>query len=345
MRKRTLSTAAVSGLLVIPALYPVSADAQPAPSGIGAAQGAVARPGVFDTTCPPVRGGAEPHECRDEFRIEPGERISVRLTGGLRNLSAEFEVFDQNNRQRGETEEVDDSYTRLWTNNTRRAVEVVLKADPSSRRDNERTIRATVRVQKTEPRVRAADLLSKVKECNQVSNGKYKKDEDSRRARVPVCETDGAVFWKADMDISCDGQVTEQCNRRTDRSFLNDTAFQQSNGEPLNAEELPYVVVPGASRIWNYREFGIRGGGVVAVIYRNRVEFAVVGDIGPRRIIGEASYATAQSLGIDPDPNTGGTQSGVTYILFKDSQVDRIENHRAAVRLGRQLAKQFIQNN
>ncbi len=42
----------------------------------------------------------------------------------------------------------------------------------------------------------------------------------------------------------------------------------------------------------------------------------MVGDTGPDEIIGEASYATAKALGIDPDPETGGTDSGVTYIVF-----------------------------
>ena len=84
---------------------------------------------------------------------------------------------------------------------------------------------------------------------------------------------------------------------------------------------------------------------MVAVIYNNKVEYAVVGDTGPTQIIGEASYATAKALGIDPDPETGGTDSGVTYILFKNSQVSPIESHGAAVSLGDSLAKKLLQDN
>jgi hypothetical protein len=105
------------------------------------------------------------------------------------------------------------------------------------------------------------------------------------------------------------------------------------------------VVVPSTSSIWKYTSYGIKGGGVVAVIYNNKVEYAVVGDTGPTQIIGEASYATAKALGIDPDPATGGADSGVTYILFKNSQVSPIESHSAAVSLGDSLAQQFLQNN
>jgi hypothetical protein len=192
--------------------------------------------------------------------------------------------------------------------------------------------------------VSAADLLAKVTSCSRISNGTYRTDEETS-ATIPVCGKNGAVFWKADMDIDCDGQRTSNCNEDTDPWYQDDTAFHQSNGSPLKADSLPYVVVPSSSGIWDYTSAGIKGGGVVAVIYNNKVEYAVVGDTGPTQIIGEASYATASALGIDPDPETGGTDSGVTYILFKNSRVSPIESHSAAVTLGDQLARQFLQNN
>ncbi|MEU8696173.1 glycoside hydrolase family 75 protein [Streptomyces sp. NPDC048680] len=192
--------------------------------------------------------------------------------------------------------------------------------------------------------VSAADLLAKVSSCSQISNGKYRTDEETS-ATVPVCGKNGAVFWKADMDIDCDGQVTTACNADTDPWFQDDTAFHTSGDKPLSAEKLPYVVVPSSSSIWNYSSAGIKGGGVVAVIYGGKVEYAVVGDTGPDKIIGEASYATAKALGIDPDPETGGAESGVTYILFKNSEVSPIESHDAAVTAGDALAKKFLQNN
>ncbi|MGC5394961.1 glycoside hydrolase family 75 protein [Streptomyces sp. DT20] len=191
--------------------------------------------------------------------------------------------------------------------------------------------------------VSAADLLAKVSSCSQISNGKYRTDEETS-ATVPVCGANGAVFWKADMDIDCDGQVTTACNEDTDPWFQDDTAFHTSGDKPLSAEKLPYVVVPSSSSIWNYSSAGIKGGGVVAVIYGGKVEYAVVGDTGPDKIIGEASYATAKALGIDPDPETGGAESGVTYILFKNSKVSPIESHDAAVTAGDALAKAFLQN-
>ncbi|MEV7069743.1 glycoside hydrolase family 75 protein [Streptomyces sp. NPDC091972] len=197
-------------------------------------------------------------------------------------------------------------------------------------------------VVRREGKVAAADLLARVRECAPVSRGRYRSD-DGTAATIPVCGTREAVFWKADMDIDCDGRPGSRCNRRTDPLFSDATAFQQSDGRYLSAEQLPYIVVPAPSPVWDHRAHGVRGGAVAAVVYRDRVQYAVVGDVGPGHIIGEASYATAKALGIRPDPRGGGTPSGVTYIVFRDTQVKPIEDHAAAVATGERLAALFAQ--
>ena len=111
---------------------------------------------------------------------------------------------------------------------------------------------------------------------------------------------------------------------------------------PLDAAQLPYVVLPSPSSRWDFTQYGIDGGSVVAVIYNGQVEYAVVGATAPETIIGESSYATANELGIDPDPSTGGTDGPVTYIVFPNSQVNPIENHGTAVTLGEQRAQEFV---
>lgn len=189
--------------------------------------------------------------------------------------------------------------------------------------------------------IRAADLLARVRDCTPVSRGRYRPDEGAA-ATVPVCGTDEAVFWTADMDIDCDGRPGPECNSRTDPLFSDATAYQQSDGRYLSAETLPYIVVPGVSAIWDHRDHGVRGGSVAAVVYQDRVQYAVVGDTGPSGIIGEASYATAKALGIRPDPRGGGTPSGVTYIVFKDSRATPIESHASAVEVGERMARLFV---
>ncbi|MFE2637065.1 glycoside hydrolase family 75 protein [Streptomyces scopuliridis] len=192
--------------------------------------------------------------------------------------------------------------------------------------------------------VTAAGLLSRAGGCDQISNGRYR-TRDSTPATIPVCDARGAVFWKADMDIDCDGQATAHCNPSADPYYQDTTAYTQADGRALNPEELPYIVVPLSSSIWNFRSSGIRGGSVAAVIHRDKVEYAVVGDTGPPGIIGEASYATARALDIVPDPAGGGVPSGVTYIVFKDSEISRLDDQETITRRGDELAKQFLRNN
>ncbi|MGW0188941.1 glycoside hydrolase family 75 protein [Streptomyces sp. NPDC003362] len=189
--------------------------------------------------------------------------------------------------------------------------------------------------------VRAADLLARARDCPRVSRGDYRSDE-GKPADIPVCGTSEAVYWTADMDIDCDGRPGRLCNAGTDPHFSSTTAHTQSDGRYLSAEELPYIVVPTPSDIWDYRDHGVRGGSVAAVVHDDRVQYAVVGDTGPSHIIGEASYATAEGLGIPPDPRRGGTDSGVTYIVFRDSRASPIESHAAAAAEGERLARRFV---
>ncbi|KAA0930286.1 glycoside hydrolase family 75 protein [Streptomyces apricus] len=191
------------------------------------------------------------------------------------------------------------------------------------------------------PAVTAAALLAELTGCAQVSKGRYRTDA-GKRATVPVCGRKGAVFWKANLDVDCDGQVTARCNRRSDPWFQAGTAFPQSDGRPLNSEKLPYVVVPSPGRLWRYADSGVRGGSVAAVMYEGRLRYAVVGDTGPADLIGEASYATARALGIDPDPVKGGASSGVTYLVFTGSRVTPIESRAAAQALGEESARRFL---
>lgn len=190
--------------------------------------------------------------------------------------------------------------------------------------------------------VTAAELLAEVRSCFRISKGAYRTDAHRSKATVPVCGTTDAVHWKADLDIDCDGRKTRACNRKTDPYFLPETAFQTSRGEPLDSAALPYVVVPGPSKVWDYRMSGLTGGSVVAVVHGDRVRYGVIGDTGPTGIVGEASYAMAKALGIDPDPTTGGADSDVTYIAFKDSRVSPLESRAKARSRGAALAREFV---
>ncbi|MEU3602133.1 glycoside hydrolase family 75 protein [Streptomyces sp. NPDC006798] len=206
-----------------------------------------------------------------------------------------------------------------------------------------RAVRAVEAVE-AEGAVGADELRASTAGCDPVSKGSYAEDAGAE-ATVPVCGAKGAVYWKADLDVACDGLESAICNRENDPWYLPDTAVRQSDGRPLDAATLPYVVVPTPGPIWKYYESGIRGGGIVAVVHRDRVRYGVVGDTGPAKIIGEASYAMARALGIDSDPVGGGVPSGVTYILFAGSEADPVESRTSATTRGEELARAFLTSN
>jgi hypothetical protein len=164
-------------------------------------------------------------------------------------------------------------------------------------------------------------------------------------ASVPICALTGAVFFNADMDIDCDGRMTPGKCPGPDPSYLPDTAFHNLQDQPLEAAVTPYVVIPS-----DFAYAGldtVNGGNVVAVVYNHQLEFAVFGDTGPTDIIGEASYACAQNLGIDPNPATGGIGSGVTYVVFVGAGTapHDIESGSETAALGQQLLTQLLAKN
>ena len=69
---------------------------------------------------------------------------------------------------------------------------------------------------------------------------------------------------------------------------------------------------------------------------------AVFADEGPSNIIGEASFATAKALGINPDPSNGGVDSGVTYIVFPKKVPSPVESNSAIDSAGAAAANAFV---
>jgi hypothetical protein len=191
----------------------------------------------------------------------------------------------------------------------------------------------------------ADQLLALTTTCNVASSGEYALDPGMPEV-VDICSLEGAYWFYADMDVDCDGRTTVNCSSRTDPQYQARTSFTQSDGRPLVADQLPYVVVPLPSSRFDYEAAGIAPGAVVAVVYNGQLVFGVFGDEGPKGIIGEASYALAKSLGIDPDPANGGVTGtrAVTYVVFtgKDAVPVPIEDHAAAVALGTTLVKKLV---
>jgi hypothetical protein len=150
------------------------------------------------------------------------------------------------------------------------------------------------------------------------------------------------------MNIDCDG-LADSCMPQhcpsNDPTNQPQTSFRDAKGQYLSAGLTPYVVIPND---FTYAGLDTKNGGnVLAVIYNDQLEFAVFGDTGPPTIIGEASFATANNLGINPSPATGGTAGPVTYIVFTGTGAvpQDLSNPQETWQLGMMLAQQLIMNN
>jgi hypothetical protein len=126
----------------------------------------------------------------------------------------------------------------------------------------------------------------------------------------------GELYIDADMDIDADGsprarEIDPCCGQL-------ETSLRYPNGSSVNSEEVPYFVLPGGF----FQSRGIRLGDIAAVIHNNRIEYAILADVGPANKIGEGSIALSRSLGNEPIINgivRAGIDEDVIYIIFPGS--------------------------
>ncbi|MBK9752097.1 MAG: N-acetylmuramoyl-L-alanine amidase [Nannocystis sp.] len=194
-----------------------------------------------------------------------------------------------------------------------------------------------------------ADLVALTQNCTPVAGtSKFKTDASANSATVQLCQLNGAIFWKADADIDCDGAADPKCT--VDPDYMSTTSATDSNGKYINSAKVPFYVVPLASNGFVPKDHGIKTGAhygsAGAIIYNGKVIYAPYADAGPSGVIGELSYAAAEQLGIPPSPINGGVASGVTYIVFTGANyIDPIENTTTAATLGKSLASKLIADN
>lgn len=186
----------------------------------------------------------------------------------------------------------------------------------------------------TDPQPAPADLVAVLSNCQQLA-GTTKFATDAGGAKtVPLCKLNGAIWWKADLDVDCDGGQGAAC--KADPYYQAETSTVDSKGNPLDASTLPFIVLPLPSNGFDYKAHGLKLGSVAAVIYQGKILYGIAGDMGPKGVIGEASYAMAKKLGINPSPISGGVDSGVTYVAFTGASavVTKKENAAEAAQIG-----------
>ncbi|MBV1858526.1 MAG: hypothetical protein KUG77_08950 [Nannocystaceae bacterium] len=196
----------------------------------------------------------------------------------------------------------------------------------------------------------AADLLELTSDCDRLSGTQLFRTDVGRARTVEICKLEGAIWWRADADIDCDGGRSEPCT--SDPWYQATTSSKDSTGNYIDSAVVPHFVVPMSGSGFTPSEHGIRTswnavGSAGAILYDGQVLFAPYADAGPRHVVGELSAAAADALGIPNHPVSGGVAEGVTYIVFTgdDAYVSPIESRAAAESVGESLAQRLLENN
>lgn len=146
-----------------------------------------------------------------------------------------------------------------------------------------------------EPPAKSRDRLGKINDLLPLGTPI---DRDFKGLTKILKLPDGTLFIDADLDTDADGSPRaleidpDYGQLPTSLSFPNETEQRQF----VNAEEVPYIVLP----LEFYKDMGIELGDVAAVVWKNRVVYALFADEGPKDLIGEGSVALSEALGFDP---------------------------------------------
>jgi hypothetical protein len=131
------------------------------------------------------------------------------------------------------------------------------------------------------------------------------------------------VIWTAKMAVDCDGMPENSYN---DPYYQRETSLSY-HGRPINADMVPYLVVPPLIR--NGVQPVVMGCQGAIINMENGLSTpAVVADQGPEDKLGEASCESASRVGLDRDPNHGGTDEHIIrYMIWPGipAMVDGIE--------------------
>lgn len=131
----------------------------------------------------------------------------------------------------------------------------------------------------------------------------------------------GELIFDGELQLDTDGWPAGK--GKGDPSWQPDTSLRYVGGGSTNANEVPYLVLP-LPKSWP-AQFGITLGDIAAVIFRDKLAFAVFADEGPTDKLGEGSIELLRRLGeerIRPNGRVinSGMGPGVITIVFPGSR-------------------------
>ncbi len=145
----------------------------------------------------------------------------------------------------------------------------------------------------------------------------------------------GQFFFQSKLDLDTDGK--EDPGIKYEPTHQKQTSID-SGGKVVSSNITPYFVLPGS---WG-KDNGIKLGDVAAVIYKDKIEFAVFADTGPAKKIGEGSIALHRALGFERVRQDGriidaGIPANVITIIFPGSGNGTPQTPEAIRAIGRKL--------
>jgi hypothetical protein len=129
---------------------------------------------------------------------------------------------------------------------------------------------------------------------NQIASATPINKDITRKPKIFVTLPGGQIFFDTDLELDTDGWPDGPGG---DRSFDPDTSlhYENTGRTPINANEVPYFVLP-QPKPW-YANRGVSLGDYAAVIFKDKLAFAVFADLGPTKKLGEGSIELLRRLG------------------------------------------------
>lgn len=121
-----------------------------------------------------------------------------------------------------------------------------------------------------------------------------------------VGKLDNGVVVVKTRSLALDTDGASKEIRQCDSSAQRETALSDPQGNPTDANDIPYFVLPWCGNASNratckknppYKQLGLGMGNLAAVIFGDKVAFAIAADLGPEKHFGEGSVELHRRLG------------------------------------------------
>lgn len=155
----------------------------------------------------------------------------------------------------------------------------------------------------------------------------------------------GQIFFDTDLELDTDGWPDGPDG---DPSWQRNTSLRYADNSSINSNEVPYFVLPGP-KPW-YASRGVSLGDYAAIIFKDKLAFAVFADIGPKKKLGEGSLELMRRLGQERmKPNNTVKNAGmgprVLTIVFPGSGASAHRSRQAKLLTSiEQTAKPIFKN-